>query len=340
MDQSQGVGWGLIGASNIAREWVIPAIRNAGGTPLAIMSRDQDRARIFAEKEGIERATTSLNELLDVPGVGAVYISTTNERHYEEALAAARRGKHVLCEKPLALELAQAVEMVNACESRGLVFATNHHLRNSASHRAIKQLVQSGAIGSVHAMSINHAVFLPLHLQTWRVHEPASGGGIFLDISVHDGDTARFILSDEPLDVVAQAGCFGMGRDGLEDAVMFVLRMQHGTLVQVHESFVTKYGVTALEIHGSEGSILARDVMTQRPTGTVVVRSATAEREIPIEHEDLYSRAIRHFHAAIAGAGKPVATGRDGIRSLAVALAVTKAARTGGLVTVSSAGLM
>jgi 1,5-anhydro-D-fructose reductase (1,5-anhydro-D-mannitol-forming) len=332
------VGWGLIGASTIAAEWMIAGIRAAGGEPLSVMSRDAARAAAFAARHAVAHSTTSLDALLATEGVQAVYISTTNERHYDEALAAAARGKHVLCEKPLALALPQAVEMVRACENKGLVFATNHHLRNAATHRKMRELVASGALGRVHAMSINHAVQLPRHLQTWRIDKPEQGGGIFLDISVHDGDTARFLLDDEPAEVVAMAGSFGLGSHGLDDAAMYALRMGRGALVQVHESFVTPYGITGVEIHGSEGSIIACDVMTQRPKGTLVLRTAAGEQPIPVEHEDMYARAIRYFHAAMRGEGQPWATGWDGVRSLAVALAVAEAAGTGRRTPVSQLG--
>lgn len=333
------VGWGLIGASTIAREWVIGAIRETGGRPAIVMSRDKARAENYARANDVGRATDSLDVMLSDKDVAAVYISTTNERHYDEAMAAAAAGKHVLCEKPLALTIGQAEAMVGACRDRGLVFATNHHIRNAASIRKIRDLVQGAAIGAVHAMRIFHAVYLPEHLQSWRLDRPDCGGGIALDISVHDGDTARFILDEEPVEVAAMGGSYGLASQGLDDSVMYVMRMRSGTLVQVHESFVTRYAGTGLEVHGAEGSIIARDVMTQRPVGTVRLRRTNSDEEIPVEHENLYVRALGRFHAAIRGEDLPAADGIDGIRSLSIALAVEEAARTGRVTKVATAGL-
>ena len=90
-----------------------------------------------------------------------------------------------------------------------------------------------------------------------------------------------------------------------------------------------KHARTGLEVHGSEGSIAARDVMTQRPVGEIVLRSASGEAAVAVEHENLYVRALRAFNAAVAGQGQPSASGEDGVKSLAVALAVQEAARTG-----------
>src|SRR5579871_728837 len=95
------IRWGLIGATVIGREWMIAAIREAGGDIVAVMSTDQARGRAYADEFGIPQAVTSLPDMF-ATGVDAVYISTTNERHRAETIAAAQRGVHVLCEKPLA----------------------------------------------------------------------------------------------------------------------------------------------------------------------------------------------------------------------------------------------
>jgi len=97
-----------------------------------------------------------------------------------------------------------------------------------------------------------------------------------------------------------------------------------------------KYAFNGIEIHGTEGSIVARGVMTQQPTGRVYLRNANGEEEIPIEHENLYMRALAAFNAATRGEGQPSASGEDGVRSLAVALAVLESARTGKQVEIPS----
>jgi 1,5-anhydro-D-fructose reductase (1,5-anhydro-D-mannitol-forming) len=107
------------------------------------------------------------------------------------------------------------------------------------------------------------------------------------------------------------------------------LRFDNGTLAQLHDAFTVKFAGTGLEIHGSEGSLLGRDVMTQRPVGRVTLRNTQGEAEVPLEHENLYARGLRAFVGAIRGEGTPSATGEDGVRSLATALAVLEATRTG-----------
>ncbi|MDE3826957.1 1,5-anhydro-D-fructose reductase [Sinorhizobium meliloti] len=330
------IRWGLIGASTIAREWVIGAIRAAGGEVVSVMSSSAERGEAYAAQNGIAKAVTSVDDLVGDPDVDAVYISTTNELHHGQALAAIRAGKHVLCEKPLAMNLNDGCEMVlKACEA-GVVLGTNHHLRNAATHRAMREAIAAGRIGRPIAARVFHAVYLPPHLQGWRLDKPEAGGGVILDITVHDADTLRFVLNDDPIEAVAISHSAGMGKEGLEDGVMGVLRFRSGVIAQFHDAFTTKFAETGLEVHGTAGSLIGRNVMTQRPVGTVVLRNEEGESELPLDHRNLYETAIAAFHSAIGGNGRPSASGEDGVWSLATGLAVVKAAATGGAVEIET----
>ena len=321
--------WGLIGASTIAKEWVIGAIRATGGEIVSVMSTNAERGKAYAAEQGIAKSVTTLAEIVDDPDIDAVYISTTNELHRDQALAAAKAGKHILCEKPLAMSLDDARAMVQAARDAGVVMATNHHLRNAATHGAMREAIKAGRIGTPLSARVFHAVYLPPHLQGWRLDRPEAGGGVILDITVHDTDTLRFVLDDDPAEAIAFAQAGGMGKAGLEDAVMGVLRFRNGVIAQFHDGFTTKFAETGLEVHGTDGSLIGRNVMTQRPAGTVTLRDASGEQELPLDHRNLYETALAAFHSAIKGEGKPSATGEDGVWSLAAGLAVVEAARTG-----------
>ena len=321
--------WGLIGASTIAREHMIGAFRANGGEVVSVMSSDADRAVKYAKEQGIARATSSLHDLVGAADVDAVYISTTNELHKEQVFAAAAARKHVLCEKPLALTLADARAMVAECKSRGVVMGTNHHLRNAATHRAMRDAIRHGRIGRPLFARVFHSVYLPPHLQGWRIARPEAGGGVVMDITVHDADTLRFVLDDEPRSVIAMTSRGGMSREGLEDGAMGVIRFASGLLAQFHDAFTTKYATTGFEVHGDAGSLIGRDCMTQAPKGDVLLRTASGEEALKLDHENLYARSIRLFQEAVEGRGAPSATGEDGIKSLSVAISALAAARSG-----------
>jgi 1,5-anhydro-D-fructose reductase (1,5-anhydro-D-mannitol-forming) len=330
--------WGLIGASNIAAGHMIGAIRGAGGDIRSVLSASADRAAAYAADHGIPHGFSDLDAMLTADDLDAVYISTTNEKHFAQAMAAIAAGKHVLCEKPLAMSVSDAVTMVRAAEAAGLVFATNHHLRNAGSHIAIREAVQAGRIGDVLSVRVFHAVHLPEVLRGWRIDNPAAGGGVIPDIVVHDADTVRFHLGEDPVEVVAMAASSGMGQ-GVEDSCMSVWTMPSGAMVQTHESFTHAFAPTGFEVHGTKGSIIARNVMTQAPVGEITLRTDAGEEALPFSDHNLYLRAMNLFHAAVQGHGQPAADGIDGVKSLAVAAAVAEAATTGQRVAVNYGGL-
>lgn len=321
--------WGLIGASTIAHEWVIDAIRGVGGEIVSVMSTSAERGAKYASDHGIAKSVTGLDALVSDPAVDAVYISTTNELHRDQVLAAAKAGKHILCEKPLAMSLDDACTMVEAAREAGVIMATNHHLRGAATHRAMRDAIAAGKIGKPLAARVCHAGYLPDHLQGWRLDKPESGGGVILDITVHDTDTLRFVLGDDPVEAVAFGQHGGMAKAGLEDAAMGVIRFKSGLIAQFHDGFTTRYAVTGFEVHGSEGSLIARNCMTQRPIGSVTLRNADGEQELELDHRNLYESTLIAFDEAIAGKGKPLCSGEDGVWSLATGLAVMEAAASG-----------
>ncbi|WP_095199409.1 Gfo/Idh/MocA family protein [Mesorhizobium carmichaelinearum] len=323
------VKWGLIGASTIARQFMINAIRaQADGKIAAVMSSSPERAQAYAVENNIPLAVSTLDELLG-EDIDAVYISTTNELHLEQALAAIKAGKHVLCEKPLALTSADARRMVSSAKAAGIVLGTNHHLRNAGAHRAMREAIAAGRIGKPIAARVFHSVYLPENLQGWRITKPEAGGGVVLDITVHDADTLRFVLGDDPVEVTAFTQAAGMAGGGLEDGAMCIWRFKSGLIAQSHEGFTTKFAGTGFEVHGSEGSLIASNVMTQKPDGSVLLRTDKGEEPLSFDHEDLYVRSVRRFHAAIHGVGQPAATGEDGIWSLTSAEAALQSASSG-----------
>lgn len=327
--------WALLGASTIAAQYMIRAIRaQEDGEVLRLVSGDARRGAAYAADHAIPVVGTDLEEAVNDPRVDAVYISTTNEKHLPQALAAIAAGKHVLCEKPLAMSVPDAIGMAKAAEAAGVTFATNHHLRCSGSHRKVRSLIEDGRVGRVLSLRVHHAVYLPTGLQGWRINSAAEGGGVIPDITVHDADVVRFLLAEDPVAVVAQMAASGMGQ-GVEDSVMSVWNMPSGTMVMSHESFTHPFAGSGFEVHGTQGSVFARGVMTQDPVGEIELVTAAGKERVPFDDHDLYIQAVVEFEAATGGKGSPAATGWDGVKSLAVAHAVREAARTGKRVAVN-----
>jgi 1,5-anhydro-D-fructose reductase (1,5-anhydro-D-mannitol-forming) len=336
MKTKTSLGWAIVGASWMAERYMIEAIEAVAGSHCTgVFSTSPERGREYAERTGLPRAYPTYADLLTDGDVDVVYIGTTNERHRDEAVAAAAAGRHVLCEKPLATTVADAVAMRDACVTAGVVMGTNHHLRAHATHRRMREMIAAGAVGEVLSARVHHTRYLPEVLQTWRLTDP-DGGGIILDITVHDTDTVRFILGDEVESVGAMSMQQGLASGDVEDGVVGTMRLRSGVHVVFHEAFTHPHSDTGFEVHGAEGVLVGKDIMNPAPTGDVFLRRNDLPDEVVDvpDRDNPYERTVAAFNAATRGKGAPIASAEDGIASLAVALAVREAARTGRAVTV------
>jgi 1,5-anhydro-D-fructose reductase (1,5-anhydro-D-mannitol-forming) len=315
------VRWGLVGASDIAANSIIPGIRaQPGSRVVAVHSRSPERGSEYARQHGIDRSHDTLAALLTDPEIDAVYISTTNDRHAAEAVAAAQAGRHVLCEKPLAVTLDDARAMVEAASRAGVVLATNHGRRNDPALGAARDIVRAGTLGTPLAARTCTATLLPEHLRRWRLGGDP-GAGVALDLLVHDADSLRFLLDDEIAAVEATA-------DDTESLMAGALTTARGLIASFLCSFRTPHGGSSLEVFGDQASLRAL-----REPGTLsqlVLRTPSGDEPVPLpEAPPVGVATVAAFEAATRGEGRPTATGEDGVASLAVALAARDSASSG-----------
>ncbi len=321
--------WGLIGASDIAAKRMIPALRAAGQDVRRVYSRNGEWGRQFATQHSIPEVVGTLSEAV-AEGVDAVYVSSTNDQHARDVLAAAGAGRHVLCEKPLAIALEEGVSMVAACKAAGVVLATNHHLRNAALVRRVRQMVCGGEVGEVLAARVTHAILLPERLRSWRVRGASGGSGVVFDIAVHDIDTVRFVLGQEVVEVAATTAMQGLGTGGAEDAAVTCLTMASGVLVMMYQAFTVPFGGTALQVDGASASVIARDILSLEAEGEVELRDTHGWHRLARGGAgDVYGLSVRAFVESVYGRGVPTANGEDGVASLAVAIAIRESAEAG-----------
>ncbi|OJU79763.1 MAG: hypothetical protein BGO11_02860 [Solirubrobacterales bacterium 70-9] len=329
--EGQVIGWGFIGASTWAGRHLIPAVRSVPGCcAVGVFSSSPERGARFAADAELPRSYATLDDLLADPEIEAVYVSTTNELHAEQTIAAARAGKHVLCEKPIATGLADARRMLEECEVAGVVLAVNHAFRGAPANVAMREAIASGAIGEVVAARVFHATSLPEELRTWRLQRPDAGAGVVLDLTVHDVDTIRFLLDDEVEETVAIEANQGLAAPGVADSAMTAVRMRGGQLVSFHDAFTVPFAGTGIEVHGTQGSLFCREALNVESIATVTLRDADGERRLEVDQIlSLYARAVERFVGAVRNGSRPLATGADGLASLEVALAVAAGTRKG-----------
>jgi predicted dehydrogenase len=201
-DPAGKVRWGVLGVARIATTKVVPAMqRGASTTVEAIASRDGMRAREAAAALGIARAYASYEELLADPGIDAVYIPLPNHLHVPWTVRAAAAGKHVLCEKPIALTATEAEQLLEVRERTGVLIEEAFMVRTHPQWLRALAIVRDGGIGPVRSIAGTFSYFNDDAANVRNV--PAYGGGALLDIGCYLVNTSRMIFGEEPRRVCA-----------------------------------------------------------------------------------------------------------------------------------------
>jgi predicted dehydrogenase len=224
------VRWGILGPGRISRKFASALAEIEGAAPAAVGSRSLERAEEFASEFGFARTHGSYEELARDDGVDAVYIGTPHSRHREDSILCLQAGRHVLCEKPFAINAGEAEEMIAASRKAGRVLMEAMWMRFMPSILKVRDLVEAGRIGDVMRITADfgfRAEFDPGS----RLFDPALGGGALLDVGVYPVSLAYFLLG-EPSFVggAARFGSTGVDEEGIallgyEDGAQAVLTM-------------------------------------------------------------------------------------------------------------------
>jgi xylose dehydrogenase (NAD/NADP) len=261
--------WGILGCARITRRGLVPGIRASGAGVLhALASRDPATARARAAEFGIPRAHDSYEALLEDPDVDAVYIPLPNELHRPWVIAAADAGKHVLCEKPLALDGPEAEGMVAHCRDRGVLLMEAFMWRHQPRALQLRRLIREGAIGALRL--IRSSFSFPIAAGDWRL-DPARGGGALWDVGCYGVSAARFFAGAEPADVRSIAH---VGPTGVDLTLTALLEFPGGVLATVDCSFEQPYRCSC-ELVGTRGVIEVPDAFLPPAQGRPTARSRT-----------------------------------------------------------------
>lgn len=242
------IGLGILGCGRIVRK-MLPALREVAECRLVALSSSRPGvAAQWGREFDVERTYDSHTALLADPDVEAVYLPATGDLHHPLTLAAAAAGKHVLCEKPLAMSLAQAEEMADACHQAGVLlqeaFMWRHHPRTVATRR----LIDAGAIGELRLILISFSFLL--RPDDWRMR-PERGGGAMWDIGCYGVDAARFFTQAEPIETHARAH---FAHTGIDLSMQAALRFPGDVLANIDCSFEVPWRCR-LELAGTAGRI-------------------------------------------------------------------------------------
>lgn len=305
------VKWGLIGCGDIARKRVAPALRDLPNCELVAVSRANfAQAEAFAREFGARRWYKDWQELIVDEEVEAVYIATPVHLHAAQAIAAAEAGKHVLCEKPMALSFADCDRMIAACDANNVRLGIAYYRRFYPVVALIKSILNSGEIGTSVIAQINAFERFepePSNPRRWLLEKELSGGGPMFDFGCHRIEVLINLFGS----VKEVKGLTGnvLFKRGVEDTASALFQFENGTQAVLSVTHAACEPQDTLSIFGSHGSIHIAPLNE----GKVKIKTADGERvEAHPPHKNLHLPLIDDFAHAVLNHTEPQVDGRTG----------------------------
>lgn len=305
------IGWGLIGCGDISRKRVAPALRDTAGCELVAVSRGRaELAADFAREFGARRWYSNWRELLTDAAVDAVYIATPVDLHAEQAIAAAEAGRHILCEKPMALTTAQCDRMIDACQANGVKLGIAYYRHFYPVIRRMKELIASGEIGTPVLTQINAFEMFnppPGAERHWLLEPERSGGGPMMDFGCHRIEVLLNLLG--PLvEVWSQHTTAALTRQ-VEDTSLAGFRTAAGAIASLTVTHAAWEPQDTLVLFGRLGSLHVAALNL----GQLIVRTAGGERvESHPPHPNIHQPLIEDFVVALGENRPPQVDGHLG----------------------------
>ena len=303
--------WGLIGSGDIARKRVAPALRDLASCDLVAVCRGRaELAEAFAREFGARRWYPSPRELLADPEIDAIYIATPVHLHAAQAIAAADAGKHVLCEKPMAMNVAECEAMIAACRANTVALGVAYYRHFYPAIVRIKGIVESGEIGTVVMAQINAFEYFnpaPDNRRHWLVESAQAGGGPMFDFGCHRLEILVNVCGPVR-DVTSMVGNVAFARD-VEDTAIATLAFERGGYATVSVTHATREPQDSLDIFGTEGTIRVAPLNE----GVVRVKRGGEERvESLPPAANLHLPLIEEFVESVAAGREPGVPGEVG----------------------------
>jgi 1,5-anhydro-D-fructose reductase (1,5-anhydro-D-mannitol-forming) len=337
-------GWGIISTGRHPNRKMAPAINAAKGAKLlAAYSRDIKRAEDFARRHGAEAAYNSLDAFLAHPGLELVYIASPNSLHYQHVIRAAGAGKHVLCEKPMALTEEGAKEMIDTCANQNVHLGVGFHLRHHPGVLEARRLIQSGALGTVILAQAQWASGTPgivtpptrTGLEEWWDKPNMVGAGAMMATGVHLVDLLLFLLGQNVVEVSAVTDGHSEANQ-LERLGELMLRFDQGALATVSFSRRIPFSQNDLVVYGSKARLVLRGALDVVLKGSLefTTESKSTVKEYKPDEIALYVGLVEAFQESIKKPSQLNGSGWDGLKVVQITSAYNQAATNGSSVSI------
>lgn len=325
------IKWGVIGCGGIADRRTIPGMMLAENAELvAVMDANLEAAERCKDKYNAKYSFDKVDDLLALEEIQAVYIASPVFCHKEQVDKAAKAKKHILLEKPMGLSVAEAEEIADICDKKGVKLGVGFMMRFHSYHQKIKEIVQSGMIGEIVSARAQFTCWYPEIENCWRQNKNLSGGGAMLDMGIHAIDLIRYITS---LEIADASGFTGnqIFKYNVDDAGIGVYKLENGALCVVEAAFniPDDVSVSKLEFYGTKGSVVARGTLSQVEGGEVEVlavdeageydaqqnRTTVKPIQIDVKFGNMYTKEVEAFGEAILNNSSVPVSAKDAILS-------------------------
>lgn len=327
------VGYAVIGLGDLTEEELYPAFgRSARSRLVALVSGDKEKATIQARQLGLKDSDVydydHFEELEKRDDVQAVFIVLPNSLHREYTERAAKIGKHVLCEKPLSVSVADAEAMVETCKAANVLLMTAYRIQYTPHHQAAREMLDAGTLGRAKLMTAVDVQTEPNEGQ-WRLKAKLAGGGSLLDVGLYCLNTARFLTGEEPYEVFA----YTHSTEGdprfteVEESVQFTLRFPSGLI----SSNFCSYGTSkhrSLRVLAEKGNLLLDPAFDY--TNLRLIRDTETEvTETLVKEVDQFALEIDHFSECVQTGQQPYTPGEEGVQDQRIMEAIYRSAKEG-----------
>ncbi|MDF0725823.1 Gfo/Idh/MocA family oxidoreductase [Cytobacillus sp. S13-E01] len=327
------IRWGVLSTANIAQTELIPAINRADNAEVVAIASRGSKVHAVASKLNIPKAYESYDSLIEDPEIDAVYIPLPNHLHKEWVFKAAIQGKHILCEKPVALNNEEAAEMVQFCQEHNVKFMEAFMYQFHPQHERVREIISLGEIGDVKLIKSSHSFYFAERDGDIRMNKDMGGGSLY-DVGCYSIHAIRTILQSEPVEVHAYAEIDPATK--VDTSAYAYLKLANGVTATLDCSF-EMVGRTEYEVIGTKGTIKVPYAFRPDFNGgvghvNVIGNGVTREEKI---HGDIYRLEVEHFSRAILEDVAPSYSGKSTIQNMRVIDACYESIKAGERVKVN-----
>jgi predicted dehydrogenase len=331
------VGFALVGLGRLTLEELLPAFGECRhARPVALVSGTPEKARLVAAQYGIKPEAVygyaDMRRLRDNPEVRAVYVVTPNSLHREQVEAAAAAGKHVLCEKPMAVSSVEARAMIAACDAARVKLMVAYRIQYEPHNREVIRLLRSGELGAARLIETNNCQVQGSPEQ-WRLRKALAGGGSLPDIGIYCLNTARALTGEEPVEVFARI--HNPPNDPrfaeVEDTVSFMLRFPSGTIANCATSY-SAFNSKDLRVQFERGWADLENAYAYRGQRLRVAKregNGQVVEQPRIRERNQFALEMDHFARCILEDRRPRTPGEEGLRDHLAMEAIYRSAAAG-----------